>query len=263
MPHATPGPEGAAVILACEMIEDEVLLALGRRSEPRPSLVWIPAGLHERPEDLRSYLQDLIDRVDEGALEGRAVPLPSVRPGRGPAQTRGESVILEPVEDVLLALGYCGNGLLGLVSKRVRLAFPRVDDCISLFLNRGCTREEICRDARAFYFTKGWLCHDNPMLASFDEWSRRFGPERARRLRRATLGGYERLTLIDTGAYDVAEARRETEALASELDLGHTLVEGSIQLLERLFSGPWDSEIVALPAGEPVKITHLLGPDGP
>ncbi|MBI5444510.1 MAG: DUF1638 domain-containing protein [Deltaproteobacteria bacterium] len=244
------------------MIEDEVLLARGRRSEPRPPLVWIPAGLHERPEDLRSYLQDLIDRVDDGALAGRSVSLPSVRPGRGSAGGRGEAVTLEPVEDVLLALGYCGNGLLGLASRRVRLAFPRVDDCISLFLNRGCTREEICRDARAFYFTKGWLCHDNPMLESFDEWVRRFGPERARRLRKVTMGAYERITLIDTGAFDVAEARRETESLAGELDLDHTLVDGSIQLLERLFAGPWDSEIVALPVGEPITVTHLFGPDG-
>lgn len=258
-PGLTPSPR--AVILACEMIEDEVLLALERTPEPRPTLVWVPAGLHERPEELRSYLQDLIERLDRGAETGAAVALPSVRPGRGPVEPRREETLLEPVEDVLLALGYCGNGLQGLVSNRVRLAFPRVDDCISLFLNAGCTREEICRDARAFYFTRGWLCHDNPMLASFDEWSRRFGPERARRLRKVMLGAYERLTVIDTGAYDVEASRPETEALALELELEHTQVGGSIQLLERLFSGPWDSEIVTVAPGEPIRVAHLLGPD--
>lgn len=241
------------------MIEDEVLLALDRTGIDA-TLAWIPAGLHEQPAKLRAYLQDLIDRLDEARPAGQNAVLPSVRPGLGPAQPRTEQVVVPPVTHALMALGYCGNGLQGLVSKSLSLVFPRVDDCISLFLNHGCTREEICRDAHAFYFTKGWLCHDNPMLISYDTWKQRFGEDKARKLRKASMAAYQRITLIDTGAYVVEESMPHTEALAADLDLEHTVVDGSISLIEKLFAGPWDSEIVVLPPGETIQIWHLFEP---
>jgi hypothetical protein len=254
------GPSDRAVILACEMIDDEVRLALTRTRAPAP-LVWIPAGLHEEPTKLRDALQELIDALDEAAEQGTVAVLPSVRPGKGPAELRLEWVEVGPSDDILLALGYCGNGLNGLTSRSHRVAFPRVDDCISLFLNHGCTREEIVRDARAFYLTRGWLCHDNPLLRDHAVWQERFGPEKARRLRRASMAAYERITLIDTGAYEVAESLPASQDLAQDLELAHTVVSGSVSLLEKLFAGPWDSEIAAVDPGTPLSIWHLFGED--
>jgi len=271
---STASPAPGAVILACEMIEDEVASALertraGHASEASAAapLVWIESGLHERPERLRDHIQLLIDRLDDAVETGELAELPSVRPGVGPAANRGETVIVPPFEDergtengrdILLALGYCGNGLQGLVSRHHRLVFPRVDDCISLFLNHGCTRDEIVRDAHAFYLTKGWLCHDNPVQESLDTWTERFGAEKARQLRKTTLAAYERVTLIDTGAFDVAATLPESRAFARDLDLDHTEAPGSLVLLERLFAGPWDSEIVVVPPGEAITILHLF-----
>jgi hypothetical protein len=265
-------PAVGGVILACEMIEDEVGLALERAGSAKPAVVWIESGLHERPERLRDHIQSLIDMLDAATEAGEAAMLPSVRPGSGPATGRAETVVVPaaahlpngadssgaPTGDILLALGYCGNGLQGLVSRRHRLVFPRVDDCISLFLNHGCVREEIVRDAHAFYLTKGWLCHDNPVQESLDLWTERFGAEKAQKLRKATMAAYERVTLIDTGAFDVASTLPQSRAWARDLDLDHTEVQGSITLLERLFAGPWNSEIVVVPQGEAVTILHLF-----
>lgn len=291
LPAATapsgPRVRGAgSVILACKMIEDEVLAALDRVTggcaTNRPPVVWIESGLHERPQRLRDHIQGLIDLLDEASASGRAAQLPSVRPGIGPAVQRAETVAvassareapgspgaagadgahfeLGEDRDILLALGYCGNGLQGLVSARHRLAFPRVDDCISLFLNHGCSREEIVRDAHAFYLTKGWLCHDNPVRESHDAWNERFGPEKARELRKATMAAYERVTLIDTGAFDVVSTLPDSHAFAADLELEHTQTAGSLALLERLFAGPWDSEIVVVTPGEAISIFHLFG----
>jgi hypothetical protein len=139
------------------------------------------------------------------------------------------------------------------------MVFPRVDDCISLFLNCGCAREKIHRDARAFYLTRGWLCHNNPMTDSYNKYMKRFGPKKAYQLLKATMAVYQRITLIDTGAYDLAGSQPETEALAEDLKLEHMVVPGSVQLLERLFAGPWDSEIVVIPPGQAITIWHLLG----
>lgn len=249
-----------AVILACEMIEDEVRLALEALApEERPPLVWVESGLHERPERLQTALNDIIARLDQGASDSRAVAVPSVRPGRGPAAGRREEVVVEPVEEVLLALGFCGNALQGLRARHLRLVFPRVDDCVSLLLNRGCVREQIPRNPRHYYLTRGWFNHESTLKEAFDSWDERFGPERAARLRRAMFAGYKRVSLIDTEAYDVEECLEQSREIAESLELEHGVVQGSIQLLERLFKGQRDSEIVVVPPKEPISYGHLFG----
>jgi len=248
-----------AVILACEMIEDEVRLALEAAApEDSPVLIWVESGLHDRPERLQVALQGLIDLLDEGAASHTVATLPSVRPGRGPASERREEVAVEPVREVLLALGFCGKGLQGLVSKNLTLVFPRVDDCVSLLLNHGCAREEIPRDTRSYYLTQGWFRHNSSVSQAFGEWIERYGAERAAKLRQAMFTGYERVSLIDTQAYDVADCVDQSQAYADELNLEHAIVPGSVQLLERLFKGERDSEIVAVPPGEAIGFLHLF-----
>ncbi|MFH0916683.1 MAG: DUF1638 domain-containing protein [bacterium] len=248
-----------AVILACEMIEDEVRLALEAVApESRPTLVWVESGLHDRPERLQKVLQELIDRLDQGARTQTVATRPSVRPGRGPAAERRTEVAVEPVDEVLLALGFCGKGLQGLVSRESTLVFPRVDDCVSLFLNHGCSREDIPRNPRSYYLTRGWFRHDSSVTQAFADWTERYGAERAAKLRQAMFTGYERVSLIDTQAYDVADCVDQSQAYADELDLEHVIVQGSVQLLERLFKGERDSEIVAVPPGEAIGFLHLF-----
>ncbi len=70
-----------------------------------------------------------------------------------------------------------------------------------------------------------------------EEWEKRYGPERAAKLRKTMFAGYEQVSLIDTKAYDVDECLEESRAVAGALDLGHGVVQGSVQLLERMFSG--------------------------
>jgi hypothetical protein len=97
------------------------------------------------------------------------------------------------------------------------------------------------------------------MLDSYLKSMKRFGQEKAYKLLKATMTAYQRISLIDTGAYDLAGSQPETEALAGDLRLEHTVVPGSVQLLERLFAGPWDSEIVVIPPGKVITLWHLLG----
>jgi hypothetical protein len=248
------------VILACEMIEDEVRLALESLPfEDRPPLVWMESGLHDRPERLQASLGGLVRLLDEGAAADAPVELPSVQPGRGPAAQRREYVTVGPVDEVILALGFCGNALKDLSAEHLTLVFPRVDDCISLLLNDGCVREEIKRNPRCYYLTKGWFSHESSMLSSFDEWDERYGRERADALRATMYAGYEQINLIDTRAYRVDEYVGPSQAVAERLKLELGVVRGSVQLLERLFKGERDSEIVAVPPTEKIGFNHLFG----
>jgi Protein of unknown function (DUF1638) len=252
-----------AVILACEMIEDEVRLALEALApEDRPPVVWVESGLHERPERLRAALKAILESLDEGARAGSAVSVPSVRPGPGPASARRDEVLVAPVKEVLFALGFCGNALNGLTARHLSLVIPRVDDCISLLLNRGCVREKIPRNARHYYLTRGWFSHESSLKEVFADWDQRFGPERAAKLRKTMFAGYERVSLIDTQAYDVEECLDQSRDVAEELELEHGIVQGSVQLLERLFRGERDSEIVVVPPGGVICFDHLVGAGG-
>ena len=247
------------MIIACEMIEDEVRLALGAVPEAaRPPLVWVQSGLHERPEMLKAALAGIIELLDRGAENGEPVCVPSVRPGAGPAAGRREELEVGPVSEVLLALGFCGNALQGLSARHLSLVFPRVDDCISLLLNRGCVREQIPRDPRNYYLTRGWFSHESTLQQAFDDWIERFGAERAARLRKTMFSGYERVSLIDTQAYDVEECLGQSRGIAADLDLEHGVVKGSVQLLERLFKGERDSEIVVVAPTEAIGFNHLF-----
>jgi hypothetical protein len=251
---------GERVILACEMIEDEVRLALeALPPADRPPIVWIESGLHDRPETLGATLARLIGLLDEGAKKGEPVAVPSVRPGRGPAAGRREEVVVGPVDQVVLAIGFCGNALNGLGADELTLLFPRVDDCVSLLLSDGCSREEIKRNPRCYYLTRGWFNHESSMMSSFDDWDQKFGKERADKLRATMYAGYEAVQLIDTQAYPVEECLDQSQAVADRLYLGHGVVPGSVQLLERLFKGERDSEIVAVAPGEKIGFQHLFG----
>jgi hypothetical protein len=242
------------------MIEDEVRLALeALPPAERPPVVWIESGLHDRPETLQASLDRLVRLLDKGAEKGEPVAVPSVRPGRGPASERREEVVVGPVEEIVLAIGFCGNALKDLGAEHLSLVFPRVDDCVSLLLNDGCVREEIKRNPRCYYLTRGWFSHESSMITSFDEWDQRYGRERADKLRAAMYAGYEQVNLIDTQAYPVDECIDQSQAVADRLHLEHGVVGGSVQLLERLFRGERDSEIVTVPPKEKIGFNHLFG----
>lgn len=247
------------VVVACEMIEDEVCLALrSLPPEQRPPVIWVESGLHDRPERLHAVLSDIISRLDQGAELGVAVTVPSVRPGRGPAEARREELRVGPVNRVVFAFGFCGNALAGISAQNLTLVLPRADDCITLLLNHGCKREEVPRNPRHYYLTRGWFCHESSLMEAFDEWVRRYGAEKAARLQKAMFAGYETVSLIDTKAYDVDEWQPQAEEVARTLGLGSDVVEGSVQLLEKLFQGREDSEIIVVPPGEKVTLEHLF-----
>ena len=50
----------AAVLLACQMLEDEIQRAVQRTGAQMP-IVWVDAGLHEYPDRLREELYTIVD----------------------------------------------------------------------------------------------------------------------------------------------------------------------------------------------------------
>ena len=176
------------------MIEDEVRLALeALPPERRPPLVWMESGLHDRPERLQAALAGPHPTCSTKApRRGTAVDrtVGHARHGaRRPSAARRSSV--GPVAEVLLALGLLRQRPQGLGRRNLTLVFPRVDDCISLLLNDGCVREEIPRNPRCYYLTRGWFSHESSLTQAFDEWDGALRSRAGGKLRQAMFAGYE------------------------------------------------------------------------
>jgi len=216
------------VLLACRTIEGEVLKVAGDLGFAG-GVRWVESGLHNRPEVLRSRLQEELDRID------------------------GADV-------VLLAFGYCGNAVVGLTARGFRLVFPRADDCITLLLGSCARRQEISAEVGTYFLTKGWLEHETNLWAEHQASVRRWGAERAERLRARMLAHYGRLAVVETGAYDLPAFVERTRPIAAALKLEHAVVPGSLRLLAKLLTGPWDGDFMTFAPGETVTIERVFGP---
>jgi hypothetical protein len=246
-----------AAIVSCIMIGDEVLraLELAHPDGNRPPMVWIESSLHEHPSKLKAALQELIDQLDEGAKTARSVVVHSIGPGESPVD---DLVEVGPAGDLILCFGYCGGGLDGLVSRRRSLACLRAHDCIDALLCRDCETGAVNRDTHSYYLTKGWLCHPG-FIGGVDDWVKQHSGNDAKRMLKLMFAGYERISLIDTGAYDVGEWLPRSLSRAAEWELEHQVVPGTVDAYAQLFAGRWDERhvVVARP-GESIGFDDLL-----
>lgn len=207
------------VAIACRTIQDEIMKAVCAVKSDYP-IIWVESGLHNISEKLNRHLQAEIDKLDN-------------------------------VDNILLVFGYCGNALLGLVSPKARLVFPKVDDCISLLLGGNLAKNQLSKEAAAYYLTRGWLTYENNIWDEFTHCVNRFGYDKAKKIFGIMLDKYENLNVIDTGAYELDEFIKLTDKIALELGLRHQVVPGTLALLFKAFNGTWDEDFAVI---EPEKI---------
>ncbi|HHV35462.1 MAG TPA: DUF1638 domain-containing protein [Syntrophomonadaceae bacterium] len=208
-----------AVIIACHTISDEVNKVIAEAGIDYP-VIWIESGLHNFPETLRERLQEQINKIAN-------------------------------VEHIILVYGYCGNALLGIYSHNAKLIIPRVDDCISLLLGSYQKREALSNELGTYFLTKGWIENENNIIKEYERCVERYGQEQSERVMKIMLEHYKRLVLIDTGAYSLDdECLEKSYVLAKKVGLRYQIETGSLNLLKKLLSGPWDDDFVILQPGE-------------
>lgn len=225
---------GTQVMIACAMLEDEVMAAYNQFGRGM-RVVWVDRGYHENPDVLRARLQEMIDAVE-------AEDHPS---------------------EILMAIGLCGNGVVGLKAQHATLAIPRFDDCINLML---CKGPRTCRglaQAGIMYLTRGWA-HDATMVTGQREYyARKYGERRADRLMKAMFGAYRGVSLIDNGCYNPDEVQEYAQKCAEALDVPIQVDPGSNEIMEKLVSGNWDSDILVCEPGRAIAQSDFdYAPDG-
>lgn len=213
------------VAIACNTMKDEIMLVISEIGTNFP-IIWIDSGQHGTPEKLGKNIQRQIDKVCD-------------------------------VENILLLFGGCGNALLGLRSIVARLIFPRVEDCIALFLGGNQKRRELDIKGHGYYLTKGYLENEANIWTEYKYSLNKYGEEKAGKLMGSILRNYQKLRVIETGAYNLEETTAKTKTIATKLGLDHEVITGSLHILIKAFREEWDEDFVILNPGETVEYCHL------
>ena len=137
--------------------------------------------------------------------------------------------------------------------------FPRVDDCITLMLGSREKRSEISRESGTYFLTKGWLDYERNIWVEYQASAKRFGKEKAARIYKSMLRHYQRLGIIDTGAYELDPIVERARHIACELGLTPHVIRGTLHYIEKLLTGPWDQDFILIPPGETIAMEHIYG----
>ena len=210
-------------LIACEMLRDEVELAMERTGIEYPT-IWLDKGLHKTPADLRASLMDKLNQ-------------------------------LEQYDTVLLAMALCGGALDGVFSPHARLAVPRFDDCIRMVLSMEPGMRNAA-DARSLYYTRQWLDSDGHITMERMEYIQRYGEKKARKIMRLMLANYKTYRMVDTGAYDLSQWEERAKADAADLELEYGTQPGTVRVLEKLLRQEFDDEFLVVAPGE--KLTQRM-----
>ncbi len=196
-------------VIACKTIEDELRYAMERTGCGFP-VVWLEQGLHNVPQRLNDAVQTALDAAQ--------------------------------AERVLLAMGFCGNSLIGVQVPVSELIVPRVDDCISLLLGSVKRRLEISREYSAYFFTEGWLRGERNIWVEHQHMLETYGEELTEELEKSMFGHYRTLGLLDCGIKPVEPLVEGTKMIADGLHLAQQVIPASARYLEDLLTGPWPPE---------------------
>lgn len=205
------------------MIEDEVNAVFDHLDVPDTEIWWQERGHHNDPDKLREVIQNEIDRADaDGA------------------------------EVIMLAYGLCGKGAAGWHTRHAVLAIPRFDDCCNIMLCTGKREKRNLLEAGNMYLTKGWSKDEGALLSMLERAKERYGERRGLKAMKLMFDSYTKVTVIDTGCYELGPVQDYAAKCAELLSLEDITVPGSNKILEKLIAGDWDEDIIVKRPGEAV-----------
>ncbi len=223
-------------LIACEVFYREACLCAATVPH-RVDVEFTEKNAHEKSEGLRAMVQERIDAAEGGSVAYDAI---------------------------LLGFGLCGNGVLGVGTRKTTLVIPRAHDCCTIFLGSRRAFEEHFRDNPSLPFSSvgymergGAWVHDATTIhvpglsKQYEDYVALYGEENARYIVE-TLTVSQTQALTDTRDdrvvfVDVPElahlgfaekARAEAEAAGKRF----VRIEGSTRLIRGLMEGAWDEE---------------------
>jgi len=186
---------------------------------------FLEGGLHERPDLLRTKLQEAIDQVSASGRCSR----------------------------IIIGYGVCGRGTVGIQARNVTLAIPKVHDCIALFLGGDAAyKEQFKKYPGTYYISAGWYEEKTEPLSQrrqsvhygseklhYDELVTRYGEAAAKetfRFLNTWQKNYQRAVCIETEAAVSKEHKRYAREMAAEYGWKYEEIPADRALIEKLLT---------------------------
>ena len=195
------------IILACGTLKQELEYVMDKTSCKYP-VELVDSGLHAWPDKLRDSINGKLGQLDE------------------------------KYSTVLLIFGFCGNSLVGVNSGKRTLVMPLVADCIPIFLGSNEERDKAGIDT--YFFTEGYLNHEQTIVSEYERSLEKYGKKRADRIAKILMQHYRKLAVIDTGVFRVEHVQNRIKGLSESLGIPSIILQGNLRLIEDLLKGNWD-----------------------
>ena len=201
--------------------------------------IYLPGGLHDRPGELKIRLQSAIDEASKD----------------------------EACQRIIVGYGLCGKGAVGIYARRIPLVFPRVHDCISLFLGSDqAYRKEFAKYPGTYYISAGWYTEkagpgknrpEQVWVGSramgckeiTDHYGKKSGEEMIRFFS-SWQENYQRAAFIDTGIGHMDRPAAYAREMAEKYNWTFQRIKGNLSLMTRLMTATSsDEQILMVPPG--------------
>ncbi len=226
--------QDTVVVVACKVFQD--LLEHFLPPDMADQVTFLDYGLHERPSQLTSTVQEQIDGIQE--------------PSR-----------------VLLGYGLCGNGLEGVQAGRHTLFIPRADDCIAILLGSyQAYLKEFSENPGTYYLTKGWLESGSDPLKEYHQMVEKYGAEDGAWVMDQQYMHYKRLVFVahtreDLETYrpralEVAEYCKRWGMKYEEVLGSDAYIRDLVKAVSTLSES--DDQFLVIPPGESIEQSQFL-----
>jgi len=231
------------ICIGCEVLARPLYLCAAK-SPHIVDIELVEKGLHEKPLELRSMLQERIQAAG----------------GRG-------------YDALVLAYGLCGRATSGLTASEIPMVMPRAHDCITLFLgSRRRYEEQFHKNPGTFWYAQDYIERDDGLgteLAlgaagenlreKYQEYVTRYGEDNAEYLMEI-MGAwgehYQRAVFIDMGVNDASDVEMRAREEAGRRGWTFETLPGDLGLLNRLLHGDWNGDFLVLEPGQKVEMSY-------
>ncbi len=210
------------VVLSCSSLKDYIEAAQKACGTEIP-VVYLDKKYHAEPADMKQCI----------LKEERKLPA--------------------EVDTVLVAMGFCGGAWDHVTCSR-RVVIPRVDDCVSLLLQKTDEYNPNLKKTGHLY-----MVEKDPEDFSFEKMfaDQTDIPDGMSRemLFHMYFDSYKWLDIVDTGLTDCYSETyvMKAQEIADSVDASLDYVEGGNYLLEKLVSGKWDEQFLVAEPGHLIR----------